>query len=164
MPLYCPNCSAELLKPEAECWNCGAAFGEGSTWMPIEQPAGTFERREKPKPTLHSASAEAPGHSVPSGTVRLSRWLKRITLTLVAVEIVLFGAPWLYVGVVKLAAYPQTHVATDQFGFDVAVVWLGGWAIAGLLAWPTAAIAILWGIVARLSTNPSHSTQRDNAI
>lgn len=49
MPLYCPNCSAELAKREAECWNCGAIFGAEGAWTPTERPAGKFEKREKPQ-------------------------------------------------------------------------------------------------------------------
>jgi hypothetical protein len=47
MPRYCPNCSAELRPPAADCWNCGAVFGSDGGWAPTNAPTGRFEEHQK---------------------------------------------------------------------------------------------------------------------
>jgi len=47
MAHYCPNCSAELKPPVADCWNCGALFGPASSWTPTDKPLGVFKQRER---------------------------------------------------------------------------------------------------------------------
>jgi hypothetical protein len=43
--MFCPNCSAELVRPVQEsCWNCGARFGPGASWAPVQHPLGPFRK------------------------------------------------------------------------------------------------------------------------
>ena len=48
MGMFCPNCSAALDDKAIECWNCSAAFGEGSNWTPTDRPTGTFQEWKRP--------------------------------------------------------------------------------------------------------------------
>lgn len=49
MARYCPNCSSELRPPEADCWKCGAIFGNNSHWIPLDEPLGVSDFSSKNK-------------------------------------------------------------------------------------------------------------------
>ena len=65
--LYCPNCSAEFVGPQAlsACWNCRADLGLGSAWQPTRRPVGRFRVfSESSRPTKQPVRSAKELHPV----------------------------------------------------------------------------------------------------
>jgi len=67
MGSYCPNCSAELQDQLIQCWNCGAAFGSGSSWQPTATPNGQFQPRDRVAAVPESPIIAAPIENAAAG-------------------------------------------------------------------------------------------------